>query len=398
VPLDALNYLTVECNYGGRVTEAMDRRLNTFVLEKFYCPEIYEDDDYKFSESGLYFAPKHCEYEGYLAYVDSLPQFPDPEVYGFHDNAAIAKNMNEVNNCLDTMLATQQSAGGGGGGGGDALINQLADGILAKLPDDFDVAAASQRFPVEYTQSMNTVLTQELDRFNTLTSGLRKSLKDMKLAIKGVVLMSAELEAAVVNLKVGKVPEMWLAKSYPSLKGLGSYMADLYERLQWFADWVEAGEMPGIMWINRFYFTQGFLTGAKQNYARKYGIAIDLLDYDFIVVKDEENAAPPEDGVHVLGMYFEGARWNAQTFSLDESEPRILFTKVPMIWFKPCKPEDYVKIPQYLCPIYKTSVRFGTLATTGHSTNHVLNLRVPSNKPEEHWTLRGVAILLYLDD
>lgn len=97
-------------------------------------------------------------------------------------------------------------------------------------------------------------------------------------------------------------------------------------------------------------------------------------------------------------MYFEGARWNAQTFSLDESEPRILFTKVPMFWFKPSKVEDFVKIPHYVCPIYKTSVRFGTLATTGHSTNHVQNLRVPSNKPEEHWTLRGVAILLYLDD
>lgn len=262
VPLDALNYLTVECNYGGRVTEAMDRRLNTMILLKFYCPEIHEDDDYKFSESGLYYAPKHCEYEGYLAYVDSLPQFPDPEVYGFHENAAIAKNMNEVNNALDTMLITQQSAGGGGGEGGDALINQLADGILGKLPANFDADQAAKDFPVEYTQSMNTVLTQELDRFNTLTSTIRKSLKDMKLAVAGVMLMSAELEAAVNSLKVGRVPELWLAKSYPSRKSLGSYMEDLYERLAWFAEWA-ASTIPDIMWINRFYFTQGFLTGAK---------------------------------------------------------------------------------------------------------------------------------------
>ena len=92
MPLDALNYLTVECNYGGRVTEKMDRRLNTVILQKFYCPEIHSDDNYKFSESGLYFAPKHTDYEGYLAYIETLPQFPEPEVYGFHDNAAISKN------------------------------------------------------------------------------------------------------------------------------------------------------------------------------------------------------------------------------------------------------------------------------------------------------------------
>lgn len=109
---------------------------------------------------------------------------------------------------------------------------------------------------------MNTVLTQELDRFNTLTSTIRKSLKDMKLAVAGVMLMSAELEAAVNSLKVGRVPELWLAKSYPSRKSLGSYMEDLYERLAWFAEWA-ASTIPDIMWINRFYFTQGFLTGAK---------------------------------------------------------------------------------------------------------------------------------------
>ena len=73
-------------------------------------------------------------------------------------------------------------------------------------------------------QVREEVLTQELDRFNVLTATIRKSLKNMKLAIKGVVLMSAELEAAVTSLSNGKVPEMWLAKSYPSLKGLGSYM------------------------------------------------------------------------------------------------------------------------------------------------------------------------------
>lgn len=160
------------------------------------------------------------------------------------------------------MLITQQSSSSGGGEGQDDLINSLADSILGKMPEAFDLVDAAKKFPVAYEQSMNTVLTQELDRFNTLTKVIKTSLKNLKLAIKGEVLLSADLEAALNSLKVGKVPAMWLAKSYPSLKSLGSYMNDLFERLGWFKEWSDT-DHPETMWISRFHFTQGFLTGAK---------------------------------------------------------------------------------------------------------------------------------------
>lgn len=83
------------------------------------------------------------------------------------------------------------------------------------------------------------------------------------------------------------------------------------------------------------------MTGTKQNYARKYGIAIDLLGYDFEVVMDEENIEMPEDGVNVYGMYMEGCKWNKELFSLDESDPKVLFTKCPMMKFMPCKSTDF---------------------------------------------------------
>lgn len=219
-------------------------------------------------------------------------------------------------------------------------MTNLANSILEDIPDEYDVDAAEIAFPVSYNESMNTVLTQELCRFNNLSKTIKSSLIDLKRAILGEILMSSEMEAAMLSMMDGQIPGMWLKESFPSLKPLGSYVKDLKERLGFFDQWVAEG-IPAVYWINKFFFTHGFLTGAMQNYARKYSIAIDTLTFDFDVVHDvpEDGAGvkAPEDGIHVVGMYLEGCKWDPKERVLGESDPKVLYTKCPMIWFRPCK-------------------------------------------------------------
>jgi len=73
---------------------------------------------------------------------------------------------------------------------------------------------------------MNTVLQQELMRFNKLLKTVHSFLINVDKAIDGFVVMSQELEVVFNNIYDNKVPEAWLKVSYPSLKPLGTYIID----------------------------------------------------------------------------------------------------------------------------------------------------------------------------
>lgn len=140
---------------------------------------------------------------------------------------------------------------------------------------------------------MNTVITQELMRFNKLTTVITKSLAEMKRALAGLIVLGGELEAMGNSIAIGQVPKIWMDAAYPSLKPLGSWVFDLIARLNFLRGWVDALQKPNLYWISGFYFTQAFLTGTLQNFARKYRIPIDEVAFDFKVLRPEEQEAAP---------------------------------------------------------------------------------------------------------
>jgi len=381
------------------VTDDKDRRALHAILNTCYRESNLKGGT-KLSESGKYVIPEDTDYDDMMRFCDNMPLVAGPEVFGMHANATITKDQNATTKLFTDILVTQSSSGGGDGGGGltkEQTMELVASDILSKLLDEFDMEQVLIRYPVRWDESMNTVLSNELTRFNTLIAVIKKSLKEVGKAVKGLVVMSSELEALGNALFFGVIPAMWKGKSYPSLKPLAGYTNDLYARLEFMNNWLQTTP-PSVFWIGGFFFPQAFLTGASQNFARRYTVPIDQITFQNDNMPKDEYQNKPKDGVYTYGLFIEAARWSKKKKCLLDSEPKVLFYTAPIIWFKPLNKADLEKFPCYECPVYKTSERRGILSTTGHSTNFVCFITMPSEKDPAYWTKRGTAMLTQLDD
>jgi len=82
---------------------------------------------------------------------------------------------------------------------------------------------------------------------------------------------------------------------------------------------------------------------------------------------------------------------------LDDQEPGVMYVPCPVLHMIPT--QNYKPDPKrYLAPFYKTSVRAGTLSTTGHSTNFIMRIEMDTDQTPNYWILKGAALLSMLND
>merc|ERR1719161_1215146 len=260
IPYPALQYTAAEANYGGRVTDVHDRRCINFILTDFYTPDIL-DDKYRYSPSGVYYSPPLGPLDSYIAFIKQLPVNQMPEAFGLHSNANLTTAISESMRMLQTANSLQpKNSGGEGGRTTDSILAEQSAKFLGDLPPLFDTELYTAKYPVDYSESMNTVLNQEMLRFNKLLGKIRDMLADIGRAVKGLVVMTFELDEVATGILLNTTPAIWKKISHPSLKPLGSYIQDLCERLGFLQTWADDG-IPANFWLSGFFFTQSFVTG-----------------------------------------------------------------------------------------------------------------------------------------
>jgi dynein heavy chain len=399
-PWEALRYLTAQANYGGRVTDFLDRRLVNTYIEQFYCEEAVTVPAFKLSSLDTYEIPPDGSLDSYKLYIrDMASGSDDPGAFGQHANADISYLQDDGKELLITILSIQDATESAGGQTLEELVltQAMAMGETAPLPWDFEAVVKTINARGD-PAPLRSVLLQEVDRYNQLLVKMHHTISDLQLGIKGLVVITSELEEVMRSIGNGLVPTVW-GFGFPSLKPLGPWLTDVGNRVAFMNKWMN-GALPAVFWLPAFTYPTGFTTALLQTSARKNGLAIDSLDWDFPVFDEvdahEKIAASgegPTEGAYMSGMFLEGACWDRKNHCLGDPSPMELTSPMPIVHFLPKETSRRKKKDMYACPLYLYPLRTGSR----ERPSYMLSLDLSTGERSSNYFIkRGCALLLSL--
>lgn len=150
-----------------------------------------------------------------------------------------------------------------GGASQEDVMDATAASIQDRLPIPFPLDVCEEKFPTMYEESMNTVVKQECLRYDQLLWEMIENLKDFRKAIKGLIVMTADLEGLGNSMFVNEQPALWVKKGPLSMKPLSSWYLDILARCAFLQEWFDLGKAPPCFWVSGIFFPQAFFTGAN---------------------------------------------------------------------------------------------------------------------------------------
>merc|ERR1712118_285020 len=338
------------------------------------------------------------EYVQYVKYIDE--KFPPevPQMFGLHSNAETGFLTNQGMNIFKTIQSI--SGGGGGGGGGDiSAVSGNITQLLTTLPPDLDMIEIRGRLRDEDYTPYVIVCLQESDRMNLLNGTIRNSLLELELGISGALNITDKMEALAKALALNQVFAPWEKIAYPSLKSLAVWHADLLLRMDQLVEWTTALSLLKSLWISGFFNAMAFVTSLMQTTARATQQPLDFMRQRsrFLNVHDfNELPGVPADGVHVHGLFMEGAGWEEGKGEdegyITDSKMKELHPYMPVNNMIALHVDEMSWESMYHCPVFITSLRRGPEKGAPDFV-FLANVRMDPDDDEKRWVLAGAALL-----
>lgn len=167
----------------------------------------------RLSSLQTYYVPRDGSLQSYLDYITLLPNVDRPEAFGQHPNADITSLISEARMLFETLMSLQLQSSAGDSESQEEKVSQLAADVLSKIPEVIDYEH-TEKLIGAHKAPLDVVLLQEISRYNILLSSIVVSLDELQKGIKGLVVMSSELEEIFTCIYEGRVPSGWLKGKY----------------------------------------------------------------------------------------------------------------------------------------------------------------------------------------
>jgi dynein heavy chain len=256
---------------------------------------------------------------------------------------------------------------------------------------------------------LNIFLYQEVQRLQAAIGKVRDTLDIVMQAIRGEVVVTAEIMDSINAIYDARVPKAWLYSPAGDelswlAPNLGIWYSGLITRDGQFRTWLASGR-PNCFWMTGFFNPQGFLTAVQQEVTRahkneNWSLDSVVMHADVTEIQTVDRCHnSPKEGVYVHGLFMDGAAWASHDSTMVESEPKKLFSLMPLLFVvavtKAAKRQlgnsgNYGPFGAYECPVYKYPARSDRYYVFS------IMLATQNHKPI-HWILRGVALLCTCD-
>jgi len=402
VSWSAVHYMVCEIQYGGRITDNLDRRLFNTYGDLWLSPKMF-DPNFMFAPG--YKIMKHADINISRNEIDTEMDDNDrPAAFWMHSNADLTFRTKRTNEVFQTIIDVQPKDSGGDGGGPtrEETVLEMGKAFLQQMPAAYDFIQVRKSLEKlnggagNMPKPLTIHLKQEIDRMDIIIGLTRDTLQNLQLAIAGTIIMSADLIEALNCIFDARVPPQWLKKSWKSSTLAQWFYEGLVRRTQELNLWLNSGR-PKAYWLTGFFNPQGFLTAVQQEVTRKH--IAQNWSLDDVEVKTEITSKEKEDvdreerleeGVYIWGLYLEGADWDRKASKLTDAPPKKLFCPIPCMFVTAEKKGGRDQGGNsYRCPCYTIPARTGL--------NWIFDAKVRTEDPQWYWILRGVALMCTKD-
>mmetsp|Transcript_92290 Transcript_92290/g.148998 ORF Transcript_92290/g.148998 Transcript_92290/m.148998 type:complete len:435 (+) Transcript_92290:1-1305(+) len=390
IPWETLRNVIVQIMYGAERSDPGDLRLMRTLSEK-YIAQVVLETNHQFAVG--YSMPACSDLNAFRSSIEAFPVIERPEVTGLSSTSEFIFGLQHAEDVFSKLANTLVGAGSSPDMVSEVQLLSRVEELLQKFPMPFGASEVREALEKDGGANLptNVAFKHELDVLGKVLTTARHSLQRMHVMLTGNLTPSEELNEAVQDIQLHRVPALWEKLSWQS-PNLGHWMQQMAHRMEQWKRWLERGR-PFSFWLAGFTNPVGFLSALKQEFSFKqkgWGLENCVFFTEVTKLEASDLKGPAENGAYVHGLYLDGAAWNRKEGKLVDTPPKIANMMLPVMYIcvlqKSAKKHDF---QVFSCPVYTRKSR--------GIQNFVFSADLKTEELVTRWILRGVALMCSQD-